>query len=506
MTIQPTIQKDFYKAGHPNMFPENTTFMFNNFTPRSSRIKDINKVVVFNVQYLIIEYFIKQWNENFFNKSKEEVISKYKRIMDNCLGKDSVPTIHLENLHDLGYLPLEIRSLDEGSLCPIGVPLLTYYPTHEHGYFVPGMLETILSTTLWQGITSATIALEYKKLLSEYAIKTVGNDDFVKFQGHDFSMRGMSSLETACISGAGHLLSFVGTDTIPSIEFLETYYGANVEKELVGVSVPASEHSVECMHGEGNEKESILRSLKLYPTGIVSKVMDTWDITKVVKPNSDGILTQCKTEIMNREGTLVIRPDSTPDGVTIADLLCGKGNDAVLSSRELEAYYPDFYKKGLLQCLYETFGGFKNKQGYIELDSHIKIIYGDGLGLHNLKNILERIQNLGFATTNVVMGFGSYGYQMNSRDVFGFAVKATYGEVNNIGREIYKDPITDSGIKKSAKGLTVVYKNENGDYYLKDQATLEEVQSDKNELKIRFRNGNFYNQTTLTEIRNRVNI
>lgn len=497
MQIAPLIQKDFYKSGHPKMFPENTHFTYNNFTPRKSRLKNINAVVVFNIQYFVKEYLDKQWKEEFFQKSKEEVITKYKRITDNCLGINSVPTKHIEDLHDLGYLPLKVKALAEGTLSPIGIPILTYNNTHKVGYFLPGLLETILSTTLWAPITVATIAREYKKILNKYAIETVGNTDFVKFQGHDFSMRGMSSLETATTCGAAHLTSFVGTDTIPSIQFLEEYYNANIETDLVGCSVPASEHAIMCIGGEDNELETINRLLDLYPTGVLSLVLDGWDLTRVLKPKKDGILMQLKDKILAREGKLVIRPDSTPDNCTIAELLYGKG-DCLLSKRENDAYYPELYNKGVMSCMYEVFGGELNSKGYIELNPKCGVIYGDGLGLHNLEEIMEASKFSGFASTNLVCGFGSFGYQMISRDTFGFAIKLTYAKIENKKVNVSKDPITDSGTKKSLKGLLKV----NEDFTVKQECTEEEEAQGL--LQVIYEDGKFFNTVSFPEIRERV--
>ena len=498
MQIAPLIQKDFYKSGHPRMFPDNTQLAYNNYVSRKSRIQGVEETVVFGIQYFIKEYLDKQWKENFFGEPKNEVIGKYKRITDYCLGKDSVPTDHIEALYDLGYLPIKVKALAEGTLCPIGVPLLTYRSTHKVGYFLPGLLETILSTTIWAPITVATIAREYKKILDKYALETVGNTDFVKFQGHDFSMRGMSSLETATTCGAAHLTSFVGTDTIPAIQFLEEYYGANIETELVGCSVPATEHAVMCIGGEENELETISRLLDLYPTGILSVVVDGWDLTKVLKPASDGILMQLKEKILARDGKLVIRPDSTPDSCSIAELLYGKG-DVTLSDREMEAYYPNLYKKGVMGCMYEIFGGEVNSKGYIELNPKCGVIYGDGLGLHNLTDIMEMSKITGYASTNLVCGFGSYGYQMISRDTLGSAIKLTYGEIGDKSVNVYKNPITDSGTKKSLKGLLRV----NEDFTVTQECTWE--QEAQGLLQTIYEDGKFYNQTTLTEIRERLN-
>lgn len=235
---------DFYKVSHRLMYPVGTSSVYSTWTPRDSRMENVDKVVAFGFQAFVLKYLIGFFNANFFDVPKETVVQDYKRILKNTLGLTEVDTSHIEALHDLGYLPLEVKALPEGTLCPLRVPMMTVRNTHPDFFWLTNYIETLASNSLWQSSTSATIAHEYKKILNKYAMDTVGNTDFVQFQAHDFSMRGMSSLESSTLSGMGHLLSFVGTDTIPAIQAAEHYYYANVEKELVGTSIPATEHSV----------------------------------------------------------------------------------------------------------------------------------------------------------------------------------------------------------------------------------------------------------------------
>ena len=296
------------------------------------------------------------------------------------------------------------------------------------------------------------------------------------------------------------------TTFLRCIQFLEDYYNADIEKELVGCSVPATEHAVMCMGSKEGELETISRLLDLYPEGILSIVLDTWDLTKVVKPSEDGTLMKLRDKILARNGKIVIRPDSTPEGVSIWDLLYGNKNKE-LSAREKEAYYPEFYNKGLMQCLYEIFGGTVNDKGFIELNSKCGVIYGDGLGLHNIETIMQTSMDSGFASTNLVCGFGSYGYQMVSRDTFGFAIKCTYGVVNGESRNIYKDPITDGGTKKSLKGmLSVVLDDSSGEDEFKVHQECTSEEESQGLLQVIYEDGKFFNQTTLSEIRNRLKL
>ena len=438
-----TLLCDFYKLSHRECYPKGTEVVYSTWTPRTSRIDGITKVVAFGFQGFIKKYLIDYFNQYFFNQPLESILLDYTRVVKYSLGIENPETSHIEALHKLGYMPLEIKAVEEGTLVPIRVPMLSVRNTEPEFFWLTNYLETLFSCSLWQPITSATIALEYKKILSQYAEET-GNVDFVPFQGHDFSMRGMSSLESAEVSGAGHLTSFIGTDTIPAINYLENYYFGDAEKYLLGVSIPATEHSVMCAYGQENEFDLFKKLItEIYPSGLFSVVSDTWDFWQVV----GEYLPKLKEEILSRDGKVVIRPDS---GVP-EDILCGSENGVT----ELE-------QKGLIESLWDIFGGSVNEKGYKELDPHIGAIYGDAITIERCKTICERLKQKGFASTNVVYGIGSYTYQYNTRDTFGFAMKATYVVVNGEERMIFKDPKTDNGVKKSQRGLVAIVESDNG--------------------------------------------
>ena len=484
MKISPLLLKDGYKVGHKFQYPEGTTLVYSNLTPRKSRSEDINEIVFFGLQYFIKEYLINQFDEGFFSRPKQEVVQEYKRRMDNYLGKDSITYLHIEALHDLGYLPLEIKALKEGSLVPMKVPIFTIKNTKPEFFWLTNMLETLLSAILWKPCTSATTAFQYLKTFTRFAEETVGGDrSFIPWQGHDFSFRGMSGIEDAVLSGSAHLLSFSGTDTIPAIDFHEDYYNADCEKELIGGSVAATEHSVMCMGTKNDEIKTFERLIKeVYPAGIVSIVSDTWDFWQVITE----FLPKLKTEILARNGKVVIRPDSgDPVKIIIGDTTAPAGSPAY---------------KGAIECMWETFGGSITEKGYKLLDGHIGLIYGDSITLERQEQILGGLKEKGFASYNVVLGIGSYTYEYVTRDTYGFAMKATYGEVNGEGRAIFKDPKTDDGTKKSAKGLMQVYRDKNtGKLALKDECTWAEEAL--GELKPVFRDGKLLVDLSLAEIR-----
>jgi len=498
MTIHPLTAIDFYKTDHRRQYPEGTTQVYSNFTARSARLAKMlptgslsagiktqaPHIVFFGLQYFVKEFLMDSWNEEFFKQPKEKVVSFYKRRMDTSLGKGAIDVSHIEALHDLGYLPVKIKALSEGTLVPMGVPVLTIVNTHPDFFWLTNYLETIISSYLWKSTTSATTAFEYKKLFTQYALKTGSSLDFIPFQGHDFSFRGMSGLQDAALTGAAHLTSFYGTDTVPSIDLLEEYYGANAEQEMVGCSVPATEHSVMCMGMKEGELATFERLiLNLYPAGIVSIVSDTWDFWKVVTEYTKIL----KDAILNRDGKVVIRPDSgDPVKIVAGDENAPEGT-------------PEH--KGAVECLWDVFGGTITKAGYKMLDSHIGIIYGDSITLERAQAILNRLEQKGFASGNVVFGIGSFTYQHATRDNFGFAMKATSGVVGGERRDIFKDPKTDEGTKKSAKGLLRV-ERENNFLVLYDRQS--EEQESQGLLEIVFLDGKLVKEQTLSEIRKRI--
>jgi nicotinamide phosphoribosyltransferase len=482
MKTNPFLLTDYYKVGHVFQYPDKTELVYSNLTPRSSRLKGVDEMVFFGMQYFIKEYLVAYFNDNFFRQPKEKVMADYKRRISTSLGAGLPTYSHLERLHDLGYLPIEIKALPEGSKVPMKVPCITLVNTLPEFYWLTNFLETLLSAVIWQPCTSATIAHAYRKLLNGYAAETGMPAEFVQWQGHDFSFRGMSSLETAVLSGMGHLLSFTGTDTIPAIDALEQYYNADADKELIGGSVAATEHSVMCSGSKDGELETFKRLVTtVYPAGIVSIVSDTWDLWKVCTE----YLPALKEIILQRDGKVVIRPDSG-DPVKI---ICGD-----------PAGKTEAEQKGVVELLWDVFGGSITPQGYKLLDPHIGAIYGDSINLERAAQICDGLKAKSFAS-QVVFGIGSFTYQYNTRDTFGTAMKATYVVVDGEGREIFKNPVTDDGTKRSATGLLNV-QQENGRYVLYDKVSWEEEA--KSELKTVFKDGKITREFSLAEIRARL--
>lgn len=554
---------DFYKSGHYRQYPKGTELVYSNFTPRSDRLfahkSDMwdHKVVFVGLQGTIQWLLIDLWNETFFNRPKDEVVGEYIDLMNECLGVGAVTKDHIEALHDLGYLPIRIKAIKEGSRVDVGVPVFTVVNTKPEFYWVTNYLEDMLSAESWKTINNATTAYEYRRLLDKYAEITGSPKEFVPWQGHDFSFRGLSGCYDAAHSGIGHLFPFFGTDTIPAIRHIKNYYGG--KNTFVGGSVAATEHSVMCASGKEDELETFRRLIEdVYPSGIVSIVSDTWNFWNVVGTNN-SIAVQLKDKILNRQpdalgnAKVVFRPDSgdpvevvcgiqireTASAEWAADILldsvsqntdhgeCGVEEETGIfkinneyrkitiridwNRYDKQYYYIDGSRiienvqidltdqqKGAIECLWDTFGGTINEKGYKVLNPRVGLIYGDSITLERATQILKRLEEKGFASCNIVFGIGSYTYNYSTRDSLGFAMKATFAKVNGIESAIFKDPITDSGTKKSAKGLLRV-ENKDGKFVLLDNQTWEGESG--GELETVFEDGKLVRFQSIDEIR-----
>ena len=504
---------DGYKLGHHFQYPKGTEMVYSNWTPRSCKYfpEASEGSVVFGIQYLVKEYLIKQFNENFFNLPKEQAIKEFHDRVDNFVGISNVGIEHIEALYDLGYLPIEIKALPEGSVCPIRVPMMTIKNTLPEFFWLTNYLETLISSVLWLPCTSATSARLYKKELKRHAKRTSFPGDVnIGFACHDFSMRGMAGIEAAIVSGMAHMTSFCGSETIPAIRAVEEYYNADSSKELVAATVPATEHSVMCAGGKEDELETFRRLIcEVYPNGIVSIVSDTWDFWQVV----EDFLPKLKKEIMARDGRVVIRPDSGDP----VDIICGLRTNPHFNTRIVEGHYYCCYAPfdidseyveisegqyyGAYYMLGKTFGWNTTDTGFRYPSTKIGLLYGDSITLERQKQIYLRLEGAGMAACNLVLGIGSFTYQFKSRDSLGFAVKATACKINGELKEIFKQPKTDDGTKNSLKGLIAIYE-ENGTYIAED--CVSEAEEMEGALEPVFVNGSLVKDYSLSEIRERI--
>lgn len=487
LTVNPLLNTDSYKLSHFLMYPEGLEHVESNYTNRKSRVEGINHVVQFGLQA-----WLKDLTENFerfFAADKETVVQEYKDNVSTFVSP-GFTLKHIEDLHDLGYLPVQFSAAPEGTLVPIGVPSILIKSTHKDFAWIVNYLESDLSAGIWHPSTVATLAWKLRRTFEEAAALTGGAQEAVDFQCHDFSYRGQVNREAAMASGAAHLLSFFGSDGVPAVPYINYYYPGE-DNGLLAASVPATEHSVMCAGGQEEEIETFRRLLKQFPDGILSVVSDTWDFFKVLT----DYLPALKDEILARDGKLVIRPDSGDP----ADIIAGT------SDLTPEAFYAQYGReqtpeeKGAIQLLAEVFGTTENYAGFKELESHIGLIYGDGMFEARIRDINARLAKKGFASTVWVAGIGSYSYQMVTRDTFGSAVKATFVIVNGEGRNIQKNPKTDDGTKKSATGRLAVLSQANGVPYLVQGATDEQIAQSL--LQPVWENGKFIREFAFSEVR-----
>ena len=564
------------KAGHPDI-----THTYENFTNRSNKLSNVKNnghVVNLGWQYVIKKHLIERWSDTFFNVSKEKAVSRYKMITKSILGYD-VDATHLEELHDLGYLPLQIKTYPEGTLVPYGVASATFETTVGGFEWLVGMLETVISQEIWPLQTAATTSLAYQRKQKELFEATGAPLELLPFMIHDFSARGMFGEEASAMSGFGHLAAgSVGSDTIAAGMFAEKYYNANWETDFIMASVNATEHSVTCGWMEEGEYVYFKHLMEnVAPTGILAVVSDTWDFWHTVTK----IASDLKEVIMNRDGKLVFRPDSGDP----VDILCGTYSQVVpeffkeqmtdkwedeisdffvddvdgemsedcgegyscgdaanrLFTLDGELFQANFSvevtsqkqdrgdrmywvddvslvnitskvlspeEKGLVEVLWDTFGGTTTDKGFKMLDEHVGAIYGDAITLERQAQIGERLMAKGFVP-QVVLGVGSYSFQFVTRDTHGSAMKATNvtkqdTAASDLGvdtftydQPIFKDPKTDAK-KKSAKGLLRVEREE-GELVQYDMQTR--GQETQGELQLVFKDGELLVNQSLEDIR-----
>ena len=482
--FNPLLLIDFYKSTHHEQYPKGLTRMVSYYTPRMSRLKDTDRVTLFGLQAFIKEYLIDGFNEAFFNRNEDEVVTEYERILDATLGKGAYESNKIRSLHKLGYLPLKIQAVPEGTRTNIGTPQIEISNTHPEFVWLVNTIETMLSCTMWHTQVCAEVGYRYRQIVDKY--KNITCDDNVSSSRllGDFSMRGQQSVESAIKSSAAWTLSFLNTATVPAILWLEKYYNCDCTKDQVAYGAISTEHSVMCSNTavDGDEITHIRRLLtEVYPNHNFSMVSDSYDYWNLVKV----LLPQLKDEIMNHNGCIAIRGDSG-DPVQ------------VVTQTVFE--------------LWNIFGGTVNNKGYKVLDPHVKAIYGDSITPQRCEAIYEILTNNGFAISNVSLGVGSFSmmcletytddsvqYNPYTRDTFGIAVKATYAE-DKEGNPImiFKNP-KEASFKKSQKGCCVVYSD--GRY--SDMLTAKEAwDNEDNILSCVFLDGKMTKEYTLNEVRN----
>jgi len=526
-----------------SQYPEGIEWIYETWTPRMSRAEGINHVCFIGVQGALAE-IVQNFDDHFFNRPLADVIAEHDETIKDIFKKTNPEfarthgSEHVKALWEKRCLPIKVKALPEGTFVPIGVPMFTIENTDERFFWIPGYIETQLSSYIWSQMTSATIASTFKQLLVKFA-RLTSDEDKVNIQAGDFSMRGMSSPESAYRTAMGHLLSFDVSATIPVRNYLKAFY----QKPTGALDCnPSTEHSVMCSYGLDEVLAFLELTTKKFPSGNISIVSDTYDFWNVIS----DVLPKVKPQIMNRSGKVFIRPDSGDP----VDIVAGKEQpyfdtieaaciyfnhwiddrsrkdwktNEVLFTRigkEMkwyrhyvndttcqclyEEYEPTVEDMGLCEALWNLFGGIYNDKGYKELDKHIGITYGDAITIDRAYRICKRLADKGFASTNVSLGIGSFTYQYVTRDTFGFALKGTAEIMNGQFKKIQKLVKSDTGnFKKSQKGMVaVVWDNAINDYKLIDDLDPETLENIKdNCLQDFFHNGQFYYLNNFDDIK-----
>jgi nicotinamide phosphoribosyltransferase len=482
----PMLLIDFYKAVHAEMLPKDITKSVSYFTPRMSRVNRWDSVVMFGLQGFIKTYLVDYFNDEFFNKPFDEVIGGYKRVMDATLGENAYKIEKIEKLHKLGYLPIEIVALPEGTIVPMHVPMFGITNTHKDFAWLPQSLESLISAESWHPMIAATVGYTYRQIVDYYYDLTCDNETSRARALGTFDFRGEECTDSAIKAGAGWCLSFLNTATVPTIPYLEKNYKCDCTKEPVAFGSPSTEHSVMCSNFavDGDEITLLRRLLtEIYPNTSFSAVLDSYDYWNVI----DNILPQLKPEILAHNGCMLMRGDS---------------GDCV------EVVTKTVFK------LWEEFGGTTNSKGYKVLDPHVKAIYGDSITVQRCEQIYKILMENGFACSNVALGVGSFSFQCIeedgilkpfTRDTFSSCIKATYCEIDDKPFPIFKNP-KDGGFKKSQKGCCVVIKGSDDKLIYVDGRTWEEAHVSGKDAKANllqpiFKDGQLIKEQSLAEIR-----
>jgi len=400
---------DSYKVTHWKQYPPNTTFVYSYLESRHGG--KFSKTLFFGLQYIIKRYLVGR----VITKEKIEEAEKF---FNQHLGNglfNKAGWQHILDKHD-GRLPVRIRAVPEGTIVPTGNVLVTIENTDPECFWLTNYLETIL-LHVWYGTTVATLSYHMKETIHESLVRS-GTPDAIPFKLHDFGFRGVSSVESAGMGGAAHLLNFLGTDTLAAISLTQRYYNA---QGMPAFSIAASEHSTITSWGRECEVDAMENMLDQYPEGLVACVSDSYDIINACKNLWGGKL---KAKVLARKGTLVIRPDS---GV------------------------PEEIVPEVLEALGEAFGYTINTKGFKVLPDQVRVIQGDGVDDESIKDVIAAVEAAGWSMDNLAFGCGGALLQKMNRDTQRFAFKCSAIVVNDELRDVYKAPVTDP-TKNSKRG------------------------------------------------------
>lgn len=451
---------DSYKVSHYRQYPAGTEHVFSFYESRGGAFPE---VTFFGLQYLLKRYMVGPvvTMDDINDAAADFALHFGDETLFNRSGWERIVNVHG------GRLPLLIKAVPEGTTVPNHNVLMTVENTDSELPWLTNYLETLLCQ-VWYPATVCSQSRAMKQIYLTFLEKT-GDPKLVDFKLHDFGFRGSTSVESAGIGGAAHLVNFKGTDTMQALRVARKYYS----ERMAGFSIPAAEHSTITSWGKGNESAAYRNMLISFPTGTVAVVSDSYNVYDACRYLWGGEL---KQEVLQRDGVTVIRPDSG---------------------------YPPEVVVRCLNILGETFGYTVNTKGYKVLNPKIRMIQGDGIDISMELQILEAVEEAGWSADNLAMGSGGGLLQKVNRDTCKFAFKCSAVQVDGEWRDVMKDPVTDPGKRSKAGRLALV--KQNGIYRTLREEDAER-QGLKNELVPVFANGELLMDQTLAEIRNRARV
>ncbi|WP_202879886.1 nicotinate phosphoribosyltransferase [Sinorhizobium meliloti] len=460
---------DSYKTSHFKQYPPGTIKVTSYIEARAGG--DYERVVFFGLQAFIRQYLLKP--VTMTDVFEAEAVFKAHGVPFNSEGWE-----HIVKKHN-GRLPIVIEALPEGSVVPVGTPLVQVYNTDPMCFWLTSYLETALLRAIWYPTTVATLSWHARQKLDFFVRQTTDGDPnaVLDFMLHDFGARGVSSQESAMLGGMAHLINFRGTDTVEGLIGARRFYDAEL---AAGFSVPASEHSTMTAWGRDQEDMAYGNMMRQFPEGIVSIVADSYDYEHAVD-NIFGHHLRGLVDDRAGKGRVVIRPDSGDPVRTV-----------IWSLRSLE----------------KNFEPRVNARGYKVLPDHIRILWGDGIAVPQMEGVLAYMQAEGWAAENIVFGMGGALLQKVNRDTIRFAMKANEIVVDGEVRDIAKQPRTDP-TKASKAGAQVVLFDPFGGVEVMRKSNYRPVMladgsyADFNQLVPRFKGGVAINETTFDEVRAR---
>ncbi|UYQ91375.1 nicotinate phosphoribosyltransferase [Chitinophaga horti] len=394
---------DAYKYSHHKLYYPGTTRMYSYLESRGG---EFDNTVFFGLQYFLKAYLTGK-------VITREKIDAAEKLLVQVFGRNDVfersKFDYILEKYD-GYLPIRIKAVPEGTAVPVSNVLMTIENTDDECYWLPNFLETLL-LQVWYPITVGTLSREVRRVVAE-AFRETADTDFIDFVLNDFGLRGASSMESAGLGGAAHLLNFQGSDNIVGSLLAQEFYGTD---KVYGLSIPATEHSICTLKGEAGELEVFKHVLRTFPTGTVACVSDSYDIFRACAEYWGGEL---KEMVLSRQGTLVIRPDSGD---------------------------PVFTLLRVFDILFDKFGYTVNGKGYKVLPSQVRVIQGDGVNIHSIRAIYDALRVNRISAENLVLGMGGALLQKVDRDTQKFAFKCSFAEVNGENVDVRKNPTELNG-------------------------------------------------------------